>query len=170
MTVSQMRRPKVELTCPRWYSLYTWSQNSMQGLTSRAHPLHHAGLSSVQSLSRVWLFATPWTAACQSSLSITTPKPCSNLCPSSQWCHPTISSSVIPFSSCLQSFPASGSFPVSQFFESGSKVLELQLQCLLSALTYCLIKPLSWDFPGGTVAKALPFQWRECRFDSWSGN
>ena len=48
-----------------------------------------------------------------------TPKACSNSCPSSWWCHPTISSSVIPFSSCLQSFPASGSFPVSQFFTSG---------------------------------------------------
>ena len=40
----------------------------------------------------------------------------SNPCPLSRWCHPTISSSVAPFSSCLQSFPASGSFPVSQFF------------------------------------------------------
>ena len=42
----------------------------------------------------------------------------SDSCPLSQWCHPTISSSVVPFSSCLQSFPASGSFPVSQFFTS----------------------------------------------------
>ena len=48
-----------------------------------------------------------------------TPGAYSNSCPLSQWCHPTISSSVIPFSSCLQSFPASGSFPVSQFFASG---------------------------------------------------
>ena len=47
-----------------------------------------------------------------------TPRAYSNLCPSSWWCHPTISSSVIPFSSCLQSFPASGSFPVNQFFTS----------------------------------------------------
>ena len=47
-----------------------------------------------------------------------TSRACSNLCPSSQWCHPTISSSVVPFS-CLQSFPASGSFPMSQFFTSG---------------------------------------------------
>ena len=45
----------------------------------------------------------------------------SNLCPSSQWCHPTISSSVIPFSSCLQPFPASGFFPMSQFFASGGQ-------------------------------------------------
>ena len=46
------------------------------------------------------------------------PAACSNSCPSSWWCHSTISSSIIPFSSCLQSFPASGSFPVSQFFAS----------------------------------------------------
>ena len=50
-----------------------------------------------------------------------TPRACSNSCPLSWWCHPTISSSVIPFSSCLQSFPASGSFPMSQFFTSGGQ-------------------------------------------------
>ena len=50
-----------------------------------------------------------------------TPGACSNSCPSSQWCHPTISSSVVTFFSCLQSFPASGSFPVSQFFASGGQ-------------------------------------------------
>ena len=46
---------------------------------------------------------------------------CSNSCPLSRWCHPTISFSVIPFSSYLQSFPASGSFPMSQFFTSGGQ-------------------------------------------------
>ena len=50
-----------------------------------------------------------------------TPEVCSNSCPSSQWCHPTISSSVVPFSSCLQSFPASGSFQMGQFFTSGGQ-------------------------------------------------
>ena len=50
-----------------------------------------------------------------------TPGACSNSCPSSRWCHPAISSSVIPFSSCFQSFPASESFPVSQFFGSGGQ-------------------------------------------------
>ena len=49
------------------------------------------------------------------------PRACSNSCPSNWWCHPTISSSVIPFSSCLQSFPASGSFPVSPLSASGSQ-------------------------------------------------
>ena len=50
-----------------------------------------------------------------------TPGACSNSCPSSQWCHLTISSSVLPFSSCIQSFPKSGSFQMSQFFTSGGK-------------------------------------------------
>ena len=50
-----------------------------------------------------------------------TPRVYPNSCPLSQWCHPTISSSVIPFSSCLQSFPTSGSFPMSQLFASGSQ-------------------------------------------------
>ena len=60
---------------------------------------------SVQLLSCVQLFVTPWTAAHQASLSITTPRVYSNSCWLSQWCHPTISSSVIPFS-CLRSFPS----------------------------------------------------------------
>ena len=78
-----------------------------------------AQFSSVRSLSHVRLFAIPWNAARQASLSITTPGACSNSCPLSWWCHPTISSSVIPFSTCLQSFPASGSFPVSRLFTPG---------------------------------------------------
>ena len=56
-----------------------------------------------------------------------TPEAYSNLCPFSRWCHPTISSSVISVSSYLQSFPASGSFPISQFFHLVAKALELQL-------------------------------------------
>ena len=48
------------------------------------------------------------------------PRACSNSCPSSRWCHPTVSSFVIPFS-CFQSFPASGSFPMSQFFASSGQ-------------------------------------------------
>ena len=75
-------------------------------------------VQSVQSLSHVWLFATPWTAARQASLSITNSWSLLRLCPLSRWCHPTISSSVIPFSSRLQSFPPSGCFQMSQFFAS----------------------------------------------------
>ena len=51
------------------------------------------------------------------------PRACSNSYPPSRWCHPTISSSVVPFSSCLQTFPASGSFPMSQFFTSGGQTI-----------------------------------------------
>ena len=52
-----------------------------------------------------------------------TPGACSNSCPLSWWCHPTISFSVIPFSSCLQSFPASGSFPMSRLFRLGGQII-----------------------------------------------
>ena len=76
--------------------------------------------SSVQSLSRVRLFATPWTTACQASLSITNSRFHPNLCPLSWWCHPTISSSAVPFS-CPQSLPASESFPMSQLFVWGAQ-------------------------------------------------
>ena len=54
-----------------------------------------------------------------------TPGVHSNSCPLSQWCHPTISSSVVPFSYCFQSFPASGSFQMSQFFTSGGQSIRV---------------------------------------------
>ena len=76
--------------------------------------------SSVQ-FSRVRLFATPWIAARQASLFITTPGVHSDSRPSSPWCHPAISSSVIPFSSCPQSLPTSESFPMSQLFTWGGQ-------------------------------------------------
>ena len=76
---------------------------------------------SVQLLSPVHLFVTPWTAALQASCPSPTPRVYSNSCPLSQWCHPTISLSVIPFSSRLQSLPASGSFQMSPLFTSGGQ-------------------------------------------------
>ena len=79
------------------------------------------GQSSVQfsSVTQSWrLFETPWAAAHQASLSITNSWSSLKLIPLSQWCHPAISSPVIPFSSCPQSLPASESFPVSQLFPS----------------------------------------------------
>ena len=78
--------------------------------------------SSVQSLSHVRLFVIPWTAACQPSPSITNSRSLLKFM-SIQPSHP-----LIPFSSCLQSFPASGSFPMSQFFTSVARVFEFQLQ------------------------------------------
>ena len=67
----------------------------------------------------VWLFARPWTAALQASLSFTISR--SLLEQANQWCHPTIWSSVVPFYFRFQSFPASGSFPVSQLFATGGQ-------------------------------------------------
>ena len=80
-------------------------------------PHHLIQFSSVQSLSCVRLFAILWTAARDAS-SITNSQSLLKSCPLSQWCHPTISPSVVPFSSHVQSFPASGSFPMRKFFTS----------------------------------------------------
>ena len=75
-----------------------------------------------QSLSHLQLFVTPWTAPHQASLSFTTsPGVCPNSCPLNRWCHPTISSSVIPFPFYPQSLPTSGSFPVSKLFTWGGQ-------------------------------------------------
>ena len=76
---------------------------------------------SVQSLSCVQLFVTPWITAHQASLSITNSWVHSDSHPSSQWCHPARSSSVVSFSSCPQSLPASESFPISQLFTWGGQ-------------------------------------------------
>ena len=73
-----------------------------------------------------------------------TPKAYSNLCPSSQWCHPTISSSVIPFSSRPQSFPASGSFPVSQFFTLGGQSIGISALASIPPINTQDWSPLEW--------------------------
>ena len=109
--------------------------------------------SSVQSFSSVWLFVTPWTAACQASLFITNSQ-YSNSCPLSWWWHPTISSSVIPFSSCLQSFPVPRSFPMSQFFTSAGQSIGV------SALASVLPKNIQDWFPlGWTGWISLQSKW-----------
>ena len=78
--------------------------------------MYNGILSLVQSFSRVQLFVTSWIAACQASLSITNFQSSLSSCPLSWWCHPAISSSVVPFSSCPQSLPESESYPMSQVF------------------------------------------------------
>ena len=143
LTLSNIHRKKVKPN-------YNWYQ-SVQ-------------FSSVQLLSRVWLFATSWTAARQASLPSTTSGVYSDSCPSSQWRHPTISSSVIPLSSCLQSFPASGSFPVCWLFASGvesigasASVLPMSIQGWfplgLTGLISLLSKGLSGVFSSTIVWK-----------------
>ena len=100
--------------------------------------------------------------------------------PSSRWCHPTISSSVIPYSSCLQSFPASGSFPVNQFFASGGQsigasasalVLPINIQdwfpLELTGLISLLSKWLSRVFSNTTVQK---HQFFSAQLSLWSNS
>ena len=120
----------------------------------------------VQFLSYVWLFATAWTAEHQASLSLTTSQANQNWGPLSQWCNPTISFSIIPFSSNLQSFPASGYFLIGQLFASGglnigaspsALVLPMNIQDWFSLGFIGLIslqsKGLSRVFPNTTVQK-----------------
>ena len=73
-----------------------------------------------------------------------TPRVYSNSCPLSPWCHPAISSSVIPFSSCLQSFPASGSFQISQFFTSGGQSIGVSASASVLPMNIQDWFPLGW--------------------------
>ena len=124
-------------------------------------------ISSVQSLSRVQLFVTPWTRPpCPSP----TPGIYPNSCPLSWWCHPTISSSVVPFSSCLQSFPTSGSFQMSHRIGLIKKkrinANSYHISCQshkLSQLPTCL------GFLGGSLVKNLPARQETTRLIPESG-
>ena len=89
------------------------------------------GLVAVQSLSHVWLFVTHGLPHSMPPCPLPSPRVCSNPCSLRWWCHPTISSSTVPFSSCLLSFPASGSFLMSQFFTSGGQSIGASVSVLL---------------------------------------
>ena len=82
------------------------------------------------------------------------PRACSNSSPSSQWCHPTISSSLNPFSFCLQSFPASGPFPMSQLFISGSQSIGASASVLPVNIQDW--SPLGWTGWISLQSKGLP--------------
>ena len=99
---------------------------------------------SCPSLSCVRLFATPWTVARKASHPSPTPGVYSNSCLSSQWCHPAISSSVIPFSSCPQSFPASGSFPMSQLSTWGGQRIGVAASASVLPMNTQDWSPLGW--------------------------
>ena len=101
-----------------WYNL---SNSPIHFLMSRLFLLPNTKFSSVQSLSHVQLFATPWIAACQASLSITNFRSLPKLMSIKLVMPSAISSSVVPFSSCPQSLPASESFPMSRLFAWGSE-------------------------------------------------
>ena len=99
---------------------------------------------SVHSFSHVRFFGTPWTEACQATLSISNSRVCPNPCPLSRWCHPTISSSVIPFSSCPEPFPASGSLQMSQLFASGGQSIGVSFSASVLPMSTWDWSPLEW--------------------------
>ena len=72
------------------------------------------------------------------------PEACSNFCPLSQWSHPTISSSVVPFSSCLHSFPTSGSFQMSQLFAPGGQTVVVSVSASVFPMNTQDWSPLGW--------------------------
>ena len=100
--------------------------------------------NSVQSLSRVRLFVTPWITAHQASLSITNSQSSPKLM-CSWWHHPAISSSVIPFSSCPQSLPASDSFPMSQLFAWGGQSIGVSALASVLPMNTKDWSPLGWN-------------------------
>ena len=101
-------------------------------------------LSSVQLLSRVRLFVTPWTATPHPPCPSPTPGVCSNSYPLGLWCHPTISSSVIPFFSLLQSFTATESYQMSHFFASGGQSIGVSASELVLPMNAQDWFPLGW--------------------------
>ena len=103
-------------------NIYQFSSVTQSSLTLQPHGLQHDRLP------------------CPSP----TPGAYSNSCLSSQWCHPTISSSDVPFASCPQSFPASGSFPMSQFFTSGVQSIGVPASASVLPINIQDWFPLGW--------------------------
>ena len=101
-------------------------------------------ISSVQSLSCVWLFAIPWTEHARPPSPSPTPGVYPDSCPLSRWCHLTNSSSVVPFSSCVQSFPTSGSFQMSQLFTSGGQNIGVWSSTSVLPMNTQNWSPLGW--------------------------
>ena len=121
-------------------------------------------ISLIQSLSCVQLCVAPWTAAppCPSPI----PGVCSNSCPLSQWCHPTISPSVVPFSSCLQSFPGSESFQMSRFFALGGQSIRVPASPLVLLMNIQDWFPLRWTGWISLQSKGLSRVFSNTKFKS----
>ena len=95
-----------------------------------------------------------------------TPGVYSNSCPSSQWCHPAISSSVVPFSSCPQSLPASGSFPVSQLFASDGQIIGVSASASVLPMNTQDWSPLGWTCWISLQSKGLSRVFSNTKFKS----
>ena len=118
-------------------------------------PNNSAQFSSVQLLSHVRLFAAPWLQHTRPPCPSPTPGACLNSGPLSQWCYPTISSSVVPFSSHLQSFPESGSFPMSQFFTWGGQSIGVSTSASVLPMNIQDWFPLGWTGWISLLSKGL---------------
>ena len=105
---------------------------------------NHVSWLVTQSLSHVWLFVTHGLQYARPPCLSPTPRVYPNSCPLSQRCHPTISSSVIPFSSYLQSFPTSGSFQMSQFFISCGQSIGVSASASVLPMNIQDWSPLGW--------------------------
>ena len=123
--LSHQGSPQGQMYLNLKYKIWWW--NNTRGLHSGAPRMLRSRSVSQFSCSVMSDSETPWTAVHQASLYITNSRVYPNSCPSSRWCHPTISSSVVPFSSCFQSFPAS-IFQWVSSLQQVAKVLEFQLQ------------------------------------------
>ena len=106
--------------------------------------IHNVVPVVIQLFSHVWLFVTHWTTETRLSCPSLSPGACSNSCPLSQWCHPTISSSVTPFSSCPQSFSASGSFPMGWLFASSGQSIVASTSISVLPMNIQGWFPLGW--------------------------
>ena len=108
------------------------------------HTRSSAPSSSVQSFSHVRLLVTLWITARKASLSVTNSRSLPKLTSIEAWCHPNISSSVIPFSSCLQLFPGLGSFPTSHFLTSGGQNIGVSASASVLPMNTRDWSPLGW--------------------------
>ena len=139
----------------------------------------------VQLLSCVRLFVTHGLQHTRPPCPPPTPKAWTDSCPLSQWCHTIISSSVVSFSSCLQSFPASGSFPISHLFTAGSQSIDVSASASVLPMNIQGCFPLGWTslmslqsrglskvFSNSTVQKHQCFStqlslWSNSRIYTW---
>ena len=142
------RYPAIHIIMSQWPGITWRGYASFWGVIRRSIVAkYYIVVIVIQWLSHVWLFVTSWTAAYQASLYFTISQSLFNSCPLSKWCYPTISSSVTLFSSCLQSFPASGSFPINQLFASGGQSTgALNLQVLRYGLFFIFFFLCFWIF------------------------
>ena len=146
----------------RHYNLWPSKLSSNGSTAFRDSSSRHFGVwhvkQSVSQFSHSVVSDSLWPHGLQQArlpCALPTPRVCSNSYPSSQWCHPTISFSVIPFSSCLQSFPASGSFPVSQFFTLGGQSIGVSVSASVLPTNIQDWFPLGWTGWISLLSKGL---------------